>query len=302
VLAALILLLASLPVAAQELLPNGDFESGTLDGWTVSRLNRGVVNVVGEGTCFSDNDTTYLQIPGNYAAAVRSSDDAPLDSIGVLTSDVFTAGDGVLFRAISETRAERWVADPVDFDVLLLDANNQTLFQQRVTTALVGLHPGCPSAPNTGGFSTHYVDTRPWQDQEVRIQFRQNTGREGVGFFTLVDDVYRYPAGQAPVFPGQPVAVAGTSLIEDPVLPYEFLNLDARLSADPDGQNLSYRWFIDGETTPREGETVPVDDLENGNHTAVLVVSDGLNVATDTLRFAVFDTMAVSEEQSGGTQ
>ena len=89
--------------------------------------------MVGEGSCFSGNDTTYLQIPGNYAAAVRSGDDGAMDSVGVLTSDVFTAGDGVLFRAISEDRSQDWIADPVDFDVLLLDASNNTLFQQRVT-------------------------------------------------------------------------------------------------------------------------------------------------------------------------
>ena len=89
------------PASATNNIVNGDFETGSLtSGWTSSGDNGGYASAVAEGGCFSAYDTHNLVLPGAYSARVRPSGLAPLDSVGKLTSDAFTAGSSVSFRGV----------------------------------------------------------------------------------------------------------------------------------------------------------------------------------------------------------
>src|SRR5712692_1331261 len=123
-------------------LRNGNFETGTLEGWTASGVNEGFVRLAREGSCFSYNNTEGLTLSGNFAAAVRSGGVGPTDSVGILTSDLFIASSSVTFKALSETEygdAAKWSDDPVTFEVRLLDAADNVLLSQVVKTNLVAL-------------------------------------------------------------------------------------------------------------------------------------------------------------------
>jgi YD repeat-containing protein len=171
----------SLTAQIVRLLPNGNFESGSLNGWTIS--GNGVVFVVQEGTRYSSYATECLSLNGTYAANVRSAND--VYTVGVLTSAPFFAGDGISFFALSETTSG--YVNPVSFEVRLLDAaTGQILISQGTTTNIVSLSS---SQCNPALFSHHSVNTTPFIKRSVRVQFRQHTNVSGLGFFTLVDDV-----------------------------------------------------------------------------------------------------------------
>jgi hypothetical protein len=279
-------LAAPAPAGAQTLLPNGDFESGDLSGWSAANVNGGRSLIATEGTCFSGNDTTGVQLNGNFAGLIRSNPSGDKDSVGSIISEPFTAGDAVLFFALSENRFGAQHADPVVFVVRIEDAAGGKLMSQVVHTRVVTLNPGCPSRPHHSAPTGHVIDTRAFRGQEVRLVFRQSTQVENEGFFTLIDDVTLYGAGEVPLFPDVPVAVAGSSLDDNGLI-----QLDASESFDPnDGDALAFTWYINGDTVPREGETVSVSDLEPGVHRALLVVNDGTHIATDTLLYVVPDS------------
>jgi len=280
--------LAAAPAGAQTLFPNGDFESGDLSGWSPANVNGGRSIVATEGTCFSGNDTTGIQLDGTFAALIRSNAAGDKDSVGSIISAPFTAGDAVLFYALSENRFGAKYEDPVVFVVRLEDSAGNKLMSQVVHTRVVTLNPGCPSQPNYSAPTGHVIDTRAFRGQEVRLVFRQSTRISNEGFFTLIDDVTLYGPGEVPLFPDVPVAVAGTSLDDNGLI-----QLDASESFDPnDGEALTYTWYINGDTVAREGETVSVSDLDPGVHRALLVVNDGTHVSTDTLLYVVPDTGA----------
>src|SRR5262249_15086356 len=109
VLAALIL--SPIPSARGQNLMNGNFATGDLTGWTVDMENDGEAFVVQQGTTSFSGIAAWTQLPfpdgpGTYAVNVRSSGPAPLDSIGILTSDPFVPRSGTLtFFTLSENPA-----------------------------------------------------------------------------------------------------------------------------------------------------------------------------------------------------
>ena len=195
---ALWVLLGTLMASAQiSLLPNGDFETGTLAGWTASGENGGVVQIVREGSCFSYNNTQGLTLSGSFAANIRSSGLAPVDSVGVLTSDPFTAGSSIAFNALTEAEegeAAKFASpDSVRFEVRLLDTSDNVLFSQVFKPYVVTLYRSssgeCSGESRDASFSNHSIDTSSFAGQLVKLQFRQHTNVPKRGFFTLVDDV-----------------------------------------------------------------------------------------------------------------
>ncbi len=287
-------LLLTRSVFAAGLLFDGGFESGTLQGWNASGSKGGMGTVVAQSTCYSSNDTTQLQIEGNYAALIRSSPSGATDSIGALTSDLFTAGDGIAFLALSESN-DKAGNNPVNFEVHITDNSGETLVAHKIRTSVVRLENGCPSSGRNGTFYAHYVDTRDFLGSSIRVQFRQYTLHEGLGFFTLIDNVVKFEQGEMPIFSSKPRAVAGVSQTDNGVL-----RLDGSFSLDPDDAPLplSYSWYIDGESTPRFGEYSCIDDLSEGEHTVTLYVSDSVNTDSDTMKFVVIHEENLTPEGS----
>lgn len=278
-------LLVALPMGAFAVQPlfNGDFEAGVFQGWTPGGTDGGIATVGAQGSCFSYDDTTGLSLNGNFAALLRSNAAGAKASTGTLTSDPFTAGSGISFALLSESADWIRARRPVTLEVRLLDASGTLLVSHSLSgMSVVRLHAGCPSEPRNGVFSGHYIDTTPFAGQEVQLQFSQHTNVGGAGFFTLVDDVTLYEASEVALVVNRPIAVAGTSLTTG-----GSVQLDGSGSVHPLGLEMTYRWFLDGETTPRDGITVSVSDLEAGANRVVLFVDDGTHVIGDTLLFVV---------------
>jgi hypothetical protein len=275
---------SSANVLAAGLLPNGDFESGSLIGWTATHIGDGIVDVVTAGDCFSAEDTTHVTLFGNHSALLRSGPSGSSRSVGILTSDPFPAGDGVVFATLTGTRDGGRVVRPVDFRVRILDAAGKTLVMEQFSTSVVRLKEGCPSEARDGRFYVHYFDTRAFHDQDIRIQFRQNTRSSGLQPFTLIDQVLLFERGEGPLFTSKPVAVAALSSTRRGIL-----RLDASHSFDPDEGPLAmtYSWRIQGEHRIRVGEYPCIGDLADGTYEAILYVNDGFHALSDTLRFEV---------------
>lgn len=285
------------PASAAGLLPNGDFEAGSLIGWAATERRDGITDLVSAGTCFSPEDTTRLTLFGNHAALVRSGPSGRRSSVGILTSDPFIAGDGIVFATLTGTRDGRRIVAPVHFEVRILTPDGDPLTSQRFNTSVVRLREGCPSEPRDGRFYVHYFDTRKFLDQEIRIQFRQNTNTSGIQPFTLIDQVIKFEKGEGPLFSSKPVAVASISQTRRGVL-----RLDASHSFDPDNgpQALAYTWQIDGETQFRVGEHPCVGDLSEGTYTATVFANDGFHAVSDSLVFEVADDPTVVYPGDGG--
>lgn len=280
------------PAAAVTPIDGGDFEDGVFRDWAGSGHNGGFAALVGEGECFSGNDTTGLVLSGNYAALLRSDQTASHGSTGVLTSAPFTAGIGVAFSALTETlHASRYPDMPVDFRVRILSTDGVELAAVGLVTSVVGLSPDCYQYPVNGAFSTHYVDTRRFAGQQVRIQFVQSSRVRGAGLFTLVDDVIRLDEDDSQFLPDRPRAVAGVSTSGS-----GRLRLDGSLSTDPADLTLAFSWRVEGESFTRDGEFPCIDDLEPGKYQAALVVDNGLYIDADTIHFVVPEEDADSDE------
>lgn len=174
---------------------NGNFETGDLTGWTASGINDGCAFVVEEGTCFSANNTLGIAMKGIFSANVRTCGSSPLNSIGILTSDPFIAGNTIRFIALSENDDDIPAPNPVTLDVLVLDDADAVLFFDIVDTNVVTLSRSnfdgtCIIGDiRDGAFSTHIIDTSDFAGEVIRIQFRQSTNVAGSGFFTLIDEV-----------------------------------------------------------------------------------------------------------------
>ncbi len=134
---------------AQSLLFDGDFESGTFQGWTPAGDNGGFSSLAAKGTCYSGNDTTAISFNGdlanNYAALLRSNAAGDPESVARLRSDNFAAGRGILFSALSETSDAAPSTDPVNLVVKILNSDGKVMNELPVQTAVVQLAPGCPS-------------------------------------------------------------------------------------------------------------------------------------------------------------
>lgn len=105
------------------------------------------------------------------------------------------------------------------------------------------------------------------------------------------------PSGNTPPDPSTnqpPIAVAGTSLDLN-----ESLQLDGSLSSDPDSDPLTFSWQIEGELSPRVGQTVLISDLMLGTYTVALTVSDGQDSNTDVMLLGI--TEADPQQQAEDT-
>ncbi len=277
------LLLASWAATAVELLPDGDFESGRLAGWTVSGQGGGIAAVASEGECYSSNDTRGIVFEGNFAGLLRSDRGASPGSVASLTSAPFEAGVGVSFRALTETMDIDGAPDmPVEFGVRILAEDGAQLLSAVMRTAVLELQHGCPGSPVNGAFSSHFVNTRPFAGRRIRLQFAQSSLVRQAGLFTLVDEVYRFEPDDSQVLPDRPGAVAGISLGGG-----GRLRLDGSESSEPSGMPLVYSWTVAGEPFQRDGPFPCIDDLDPGRHQATLVVSNGINIDADTVHFVI---------------
>ncbi len=284
-------LLVAFPLSshAAQPLQNGNFETGDLNGWRNESEANGVAEVVAKGACFSANDTRAMDIRGQYAALLRSNSDGDKKSVGVITSDAFNAGDGIAFIAATEsTAAIKPNKEPARFEVRILDGEtDQVLVSQILSPKLSVLKSGCPGESSKGLFSSHYFSTKAFAEEQrgIKLQFRQSTHVKGSSFFTLIDQIVVFNEGEAPIFHSRPVAVAGIQSTSSgtPML-------DSTGSFDPDQRlyDLNYSWYID-DLKVRRSRRPCVGDLSQGEHRAVLYVSDGLHAISDNLRFSVTD-------------
>ena len=303
----LALLLWGTGVHAQAtLLFDGDFESGTFQGWIPGGENGGFASIAAKGSCYSANDTTAISFNGdptsNYAALLRSNAAGNTDSVARLKSEPFTAGNGIIFSALSETLDADPGHKPVNFVVRILDSQGSPVSEQPYNTAIIQLAQGCPSVKRDAAFSRHFIDTHHLAGQEISIEFSQNTKHESLGYFTLIDNVLFISEGQFLLSTSQPIAVAGTGITTSGTF-----FLDPRASKDPDDGPvaLDYSWFIDGEDSVRHLDIPCVNlnedfQLSPGNNTATLYATDGFSYAADTIRFVIPEESTSSNSSGNG--
>ncbi len=269
---------------AEEFLFDGTFETGSFQGWSPGGTGGGFAVLAVEGLCYSANDTTGITLPGSFAALLRSNPRGDRQSTGTITSDPFQAGSAISFKALSESRDGRNARTPVTVEVRVLDEAGELLQGHTIVqTSVARLKRGCPSERRNGAFRRHIIDTSLWIGQTIRIEFAQHTNVAGEGFFTLIDDIMFFGAGEQPILPDQPVAVAGTSLSTG-----GFIQLDGRESFHTSGQELNFEWFVPGDAAPRTGETESLSDLEDGQeYRVILFVNDGVNFSSDVLQVGI---------------
>ena len=90
----------------------------------------------------------------------------------------------------------------------------------------------------------------------------------------------------------------------------EFIELDASLSADPEGKGLSFEWqYVSGPNTDINAQTntlsLVAPEVESDEVLVLeLVVSDGVNTTTESVNINVIDTVAVvtADAFASGTQ
>ncbi len=268
---------------AAQPLPNGDFETGTLTGWTNNSTSGAVATIVQRGSCFSAHDTTGLNIRGANAALLRSNANGDRSSEAIITSSAFSAGDGVAFIALSES-VVGLVDQTVNLTVQLLDASNDAIIiSQSINTARAQLYKGCPSTADSTSFRSHYVSTRAYTGNRIKLRLIQSTKIKGSSFFTLIDQVALFNQGEQPIFHTRPHPQAGVSETN-----WGTPHLDSSGSFDPDKtiEELSFSWYIDNEPV-RDFRNPCVADLSDGNHTAVLYVNDGQHLISDVIQFVI---------------
>ncbi|MSQ09547.1 MAG: hypothetical protein EXR52_00860 [Dehalococcoidia bacterium] len=179
-------------------LNNGDFELG-ITGWNLAGIVDGIARVEIEGSCFGANNTKGITFNGNRALNVRSSPDAPVGSTGTATSNPFTLGSALGFRALIENDDAVPSPDPVSFEMRVLDAGGGLLATHAVKPNILTTSPGTSTDGclvgdlRNGPWSTHAIDTSAFAGQLGRVEFRQHTNVPGKGFFALVDDVVVTP-------------------------------------------------------------------------------------------------------------
>lgn len=193
---------------------NGGFErgvAGLADCWTLTSILDGISRVEVEGSCFGANNTKGITLPERRSLNVRSSAPAPLGSVGIATSDPFTFGSGIKFKALSENDDAIPAGDPVLSWWRLLSEDGTVelatgVFVANILTTSPGTtNDGCLVGDlRDGAFSSHSIDTSNLGGTKGRLEFRQHTKVEGKGFFTLVDDV---TLESGPAASGQPPAI-----------------------------------------------------------------------------------------------
>jgi hypothetical protein len=275
------------------LLFDGDFESGTFQGWAPGGENGGFASIAARGSCYSANDTSAISFDGNlssnYAALLRSNPQGDPKSVARLRSQPFSAGNGIIFSALSETLDPDPGHHPVELSVNIIDSSGSTVAELPLRTAVIQLTQGCPSEGRDGAFSKHFIDTHHFAGQEISIEFTQHTRHDGFGYFTLIDNVLYIDQGQFVLNSGQPIAVAGTGVTSSGTF-----YLDPRATVDPDDGPLAldYRWFVDSEDSTRDVDMPCVNlnedfRLSAGNNKATLYATDGFHYSADSIRFVI---------------
>lgn len=278
----LALLLSSNAYSAQPVI-NGNFESGNLNGWSIVSDNEAKVLIVEKGSCFSANDTSKINIRGKYSALLRANNKGDENSTAILRSSAFNAGDGFAFIAVSESIKALKDKEPTKLIVEVLEASSETvLVSQIFSTGQAILNRGCPSNGVQGHFSAHYFSTKAFQGQGIKIQFKQSTRIKGSAFFTLIDQVVLFNQGEQPSFHSRPHAQAGMQLTS-----FGTPMLSSQGSFDTDQKlfDLAYSWYVDD--TIFELANPCIENLDNGNHSAILYVNDGRHAISDTVSFFI---------------
>lgn len=266
------------------MLFDGDFESGTLIGWTPSI--QGTAILAAKGRCFSSRDTTSLGIQGNYAGLLRGSTQLASGTVATMTSKPFTAGKGFLFIALTEREAdEDVISAPYALMVSVLDRNGVVLSMHELDTARVMLSPGCPSRPASQRFSEHFISTQNYLGQTIRLRFSQHPAFAQSGNFSLIDQVSIVQRDQVATYSDSPVAIAGIDYDAE----QDFLYLIAKIPHNvlKESKNWTFGWHIDGESGVRASSRSCINDLKPGNYTASLSVRNKTSLSTDTLHFHV---------------
>jgi len=277
------------PAQALQRLFDGDFESGTLIGWVPGKA--GSANLASRGRCFAQGDTTGLSIRGKYAALLRGSPRLNTGKSPSLTSKPFTAGTGILFMALSELNALPDAGlDPPQGNTLLvsiLGADGEIYAERQLDTATIKLNSGCPSAIRDQSFSEHYISTRAYLGQTIKIRFSLTSERAQTGLFSLIDQISIVQAGETATYAGLPIARAG--LIYDELSQRLYLQAGQLENSPSFAKNVS--WQIDGEAQRRLGDRSCINDLSAGNYHATLYVEQDSKLATDSLHFFVAEAI-----------
>ena len=190
------------------------FEEGDLTGfghpgddWWVSDEG-GIVVVKREGENFSgllgDED---LEFAGSYAAVLRSDESGDPVTAGHLITEPFVPEvPALIVDQLSEVDERgiylEWAILDVDGDVIELEP-----MEVETGGYLPSLAPGQPplegfpeitaNSGQPGEFVRHVIDLTPyWEAEEtIQVRFRQHTTLDGVGFFTLLDNVCNLEPG-----------------------------------------------------------------------------------------------------------
>jgi len=271
---------------AQALMFDGDFENGSFAGWQPGE--RGQTVLAARGQCFADGDTRALPIRGRYAALLRGAASLQADEAASLTSKPFVAAKGVLFMALSESAEPAESRRRYTLQIDILDQDGKLLRRQPLASAQQSLAAGCPSERRAASFSEHFISTRQYTGQTIRLRFRQHPDIARSGLFTLIDQVSMVEPGTASAYYDHPRARAGLEFDARSGALYLKPGRSENQPPDPDWQ---YRWQIDAEAEPRAYYNPCINDLPAGNHRALLRIRNGDKVSTDSLRFYVPDNL-----------
>jgi len=278
--------LFSLPVQAAQLLDNGNFERGDLSAWQDLSSGKASTRIVRRGNCFAELDTREINIRGKFSAMLRSN--GKTNSKAVLRSTEFIAGEGFAFIALRGTGTLPAVDAPsdnnalIDFQVDILDAkSNRSLISLPLKPLLLELEADCPGAARIGQFSSHYISTRAYAGQPIKIQFTQGSA-DNIPAFSLIDQLVRFAADEQLLFYARPYAQAGVS-ISRAGTPY----LDSGGSFNPENPDtpLRYAWALKDR---RYGSAKPcLNDLQAGNYQVILYVNNSQHAISDDARLYI---------------
>jgi len=261
---------------------DGGFENGSFSGWQPG--DHGQALLAARGQCFADADTRALPIRGRYAALLRGSGSLQANQAASLTSKPFIAGKGLLFLALSESIQSAESVYRYTLEIDILDKAGKLLRRQPLASAQQALMAGCPSERRASDFSEHFVSTRQYTGQTIRLRFRQHPDIAHSGLFTLIDQVSQVEPGTAAAYIDYPRARAGLEFDTRSGALYLKPGFFADQSPNPEWQ---YSWQIDAEAKPRAYFNPCINDLPAGRHHALLRIRDGDRVSTDSLYFYV---------------
>lgn len=149
-------------------------------------------------------------------------------------------------------------------------------------------------------YATHTVKLDNGPFNRVRFRARDSAGNGWVISTPLSIEV------DIPQINLAPTAIFTMRPVSDMVFKGESIILDASLSSDPEGENLTYGWYSDLENYPASGKLgseveINVTLTEIGVHNIWLIVSDGTHtVESERVQVRVVDTGGVVDEEDEG--